>query len=291
MNPERRIKLQLPEHFIDDYPRFINFIEKYYEWLHRDSGLTDKEIQQIRDNSSDWVIGNETIDDAILRINNERNTGALVDDFVDDSLLKRKFDYIETTDGFLVETSDDQIIQSQRLNKNIILDLLTRFDFPYTENGLINNYDFLLTNNSEFFLTEESENFVLPPENEEQGKRFRTLDYIRLIKVVKKVYQIRGTLKSIELFFDLFFGEPVDVIYPKFNILTIDDSESFIDDANSVIRDDYLYNEFSYIIKTPNDPETYKVLFDSIYLKYFHPSGFRVFIQQRDQSISELMNL
>lgn len=291
MNPEKRISLQVPEHFIDDYPRFIEFLEKYYEWLHRDSGLSEKEIINIRDNAETWTEDNETVDDALLRINNERNTGSLVENFIDDNLLRREFDYIETSDGFLIETTDDKVIQSQRLNKNIVKDLLTRFDFPYTENNIINNYDFLLTSNSNFFLTELGENFVLPPENQEQQTRIRTLDYIRLIKIIKKVYQVRGTLKSIELFFDLFFGEPIDVIYPKTSIFIIDDVSSVIDDSDSVIRDDYVYNEFSYVIKTPKDPSTYETLFNSIYLKYFHPSGFRVFIQQRDDTLQDLMNL
>jgi hypothetical protein len=91
---------------------------------------------------------------------------------------------------------------------------------------------------------------------------------------MKHIYSIKGTEASMKIFFRLYFDEEVTIHQPKSMIAVVDDN--WVLDGIQVLRDDELYQEFSYVIIVSKDLEFYRDIFKLIYMKMVHPSGFRV---------------
>lgn len=286
-NHDIRIAGQLPAHFREQYPQFIEFMKGYYRWLHRSDNVTPEELVSLQEDTS-W----ETVDvDGFIRTGEqalagqnplldktqERPPGTEMDLLADDYTMERRFEVFETADGDDFEDGDGRSLESTRLNEKHIDEWFTSFDFVKTTDNLIENYGRLLDARSSPYLTNDYKNIVLARIG--SGQRYRTLDNIRLLKVLKQIYAIRGTEKAAQMFFSIFFGEPVDTFNPK-DIIMIADESMVLDGANS-LRDDEFYNEFSYVILTNRDPAVYDYYFRTIFLKHFHPAGFKVYMQQR----------
>lgn len=288
-----RIENQLPSHFAEHYPLFIEFLKAYYSWLHRSDNISPTELAAMKEDES-WqgvdvegfirtgepsLIGLNPLQDALQ----EMSPGTELDHLADDYTLERRFEIFETADGDDFQDLDERSMESTRLNEKHLDAWFKTFDFVKTTDNLIENYGRLLEASYVPYLTNDYENIVMADIG---GQRYRSLDNVRLLKVLKDIYSIRGTEKAAQLFFSIFFGEPAEVYRPKDNIMIAD--ESMVLDGENSIRDDEFYNEFSYVIRTSRDPIVYDYYFRTIYLKHFHPAGFKVFMMKRpDRNTSQ----
>lgn len=261
-NPELFIGSQLPSHYRTYYPLFITFMEKYYEWLYRNIGFNSQEIELLKaeqvwlkTNIDRYITSGElrysgagSEDTVIIEMSNQKSGEAFVDYIIPQYFLERTFKFFEENEDELFVTADDYELETPEIDQRIIDLWLYKMGFPtIAQNNFHGNYDQFL-----------------------------------LIKCLKYIYSIKGTSKSVQLFFNIFFNEVIadtDILYPKFDIAIIDDT--CIADGKYWIRDDDYYNEYSYVVKVQNDPSYYKDIMDSIYYPYIHASGFKLFLVQK----------
>lgn len=255
------IKSEVPENYLQNYPRFVLFLEKYYEWMSRRSGFNEEETRELEQDAgfivSDldkYLIDNRhrfsglqddwARDYALIEESNIKLPEAALDRFINNYNVDRNFDFVESNDGFVIETSDAYQLDAPYLDKGILQDWFDRLGFHY-----------------------------------EVGSRDTTEnDDILLIRLIKHIHGIKGTQHAMQLFFNIYFNEDVEIYLPKFEIAALD--YNFVLDGTDTLRDDYYYNEFTYVIRVKRPVEVYKELFDTVYMKYFHPSGFKVFLEQ-----------
>ena len=261
-----RIKELLPEHYREYAPRFIIFLQKYYEWLYRRSGLSQNEINDLTSDTSwlhkdiDKFISSGRIkfldanpvtnlDNALVELNNTANPGRVSDNLMDNFFLENNFK------GFLDRNA---------IPINLAKD--TSVEFPTTENAVLDSW----------FASMGSERF-----KRRDLTSLNNIDEVLMLSLLKHVYAIKGTETSIRLFFTLFFDEDILIYYPKLDIAVLD--ENFIlENVNSILRDDDKYQEFSYVITTIHSWSVYKQLFENIFIKNIHPAGFRYEVKAFD---------
>lgn len=256
-NPSGRIEDQLPYNYRENYPNFIIFLQRYYDWMYGNN-LSGDEIISLQNDTS-WISADvqkyietqqsryigTSVDQAIIELNNVPRPGNASDLLVDNISLNVTSDVVIDNNNENFVDSNNNSLKTTDINKDI---LKRKFE------------------NMGYFPVENNQFALLP------------IDQVLMISLLKHIYAIKGTLQSIKLFFNLFFNENIDIYYPKLNIAVIDDH--FVLDGTDVLRDDRYYDEYSYVIKTQNIPSYYSEIFNSIYLKLVHPSGFNVFIQQ-----------
>lgn len=254
------VRNQVPREFKTSYPRFILFLEKYYEWLYRGSGLSSKEIELLRKDTS-WLRADidkfidsgdikyvdknqiNMIDQAILELNTTKNSGFHAKNLQDAFMLEDSSDKFITSDGLQFADKDGAWIETSNLDPLSTDEWFSSFGIPEftTKSNIIAGVDKSL-----------------------------------LVSLMKHIYAIKGTEMSMKLFFNLCFDENVVIYQPKQNIAVIDDN--WIIDDIYVIRDDELYQEFSYVIVVNDSISKYQEIFDTIYRSLIHPAGFRVAI-------------
>lgn len=267
-----RIKVHVPNQYLEDYPRFVLFVEKYYEWLYRNGGFSEAERallleeqgwlkksidDYVNDGRLSSIASSESeIKDAIQTMSETPGPGAVSKAILTDFILERSFDLFETADGDWFETEDGHAIETKRTNLTAV-------------NRWV-----------------DAQGFFLPATS---GEILKNIDEILLVRMIKHISLIKGTQKAAQLFFSIFFDEDIAAnnqgkafTKPKYNIFIIDETRSKIDHSDSVIRDDYFYNEFSYVINVTRDYEFYQAIFESLYLKYIHPAGFKCFLVKVD---------
>lgn len=259
-----RLQDLLPKHYQQYYPRFITFLQKYYDWLYRTSGLSDGEVTDLR-NDTTWLVND--LDKFI-------STGKLryMDQATDPNVLDTAIIDINATDSAGV--------QAKMLPDNYNLEddfngFLTADDMVFND---VNNSDVETTVVEDAILDGWFNSMGFTKIERARISALNTVDSVLMLSLLKHIYAIKGTEISIKLFFDLYFDEQVTLFYPKPLIGVIDDN--MIVDGIQVIRDDELYQEYSYVINVANDPSTYEDIFDTIYKKLIHPSGFRVALKQ-----------
>lgn len=261
---DTRIKDLLPKHYQQYYPRFITFLQKYYEWLYRTSGLSEKEVADLQGDTSwleadidkfiasgqlrymDQASDPNVVSTAIIDINATESAG------IQAKMLPDNFNLEDSFDGFV--TADDMSFNDKNDND---------FEFSTVENNVLDGW----FNSMGFDRIQRAR--ILTP---------NSLDQVLMLSLLKHIYAIKGTEQSIKLFFDLYFHEQVTVFYPKPLIAVIDDN--MIVDGPQLIRDDEEYQEYSYIINVSKDPSYYQDIFNTIYKKLIHPAGFRVALKQ-----------
>jgi hypothetical protein len=109
-------------------------------------------------------------------------------------------------------------------------------------------------------------------------------DKVKLYKNLVRFYNIRGSTESIETFFRILLEDEVEIYYPKNNMLIPSagkwdalsgrylTNDGFLSDKMK-IQDSYFYQKFSYVIRTGNNVDTWR----DVYNKLVHPSGFIFF--------------
>lgn len=261
-NPEMNVERLLPDHFIDEYPKFILFLEKFYEWMYRDSGLSSEEIKKLYSDTS-WYETN--IDKFLYSNGNEKYINLGSQEYLDKAVIRKT---IENSPGCLSKNIQDFYTLERKYYK------LASIDDEILQDSYGRNVEVILSPDNtiqEWFRT-----FGFKRSDLEST----LLDDILLIKTLKHIYDIKGTEKSINLFFNLFFSESVEIELPKFKIAQLDNNFQ-LDNIESKLRDDYYYDEFAYVIKTNNVSTAYSEAFMNIFNQYFHPSGFKYFIEQK----------
>lgn len=261
----KRIKDLLPAHYREYAPRFITFLEKYYDWLHRSSGMSDGEVNDLRNDTS-WLEKDidkfistgqlryldpnnpEILEANLVELNNTENPGMQSEKLSDKFLLDEDLGGYLTSEGDEFADSEDLTVELQTVENKIL-------DSWFSSMGI------------------------------DRIKRKRidalnNLDQVLMLSLLKHIYAIKGTEASIKLFFNMFFNEEVVIYQPKLDVAIID--ERMVLDGNEVLRDDETFQEYSYVIVVSKDLLTYKDVFNSIYMKTIHPSGFRVAITKSD---------
>jgi hypothetical protein len=255
-----RIKDLLPAHYRDYAPRFILFLEKYYEWLYRSSGsMSTSEIAALRSDTS-WLSNDidkfiatgklryldpaslAALDGSIVVLNNTDNPGDAANAITDTFMLDTGYSGYLTSDGLPFTDVNDTSVELNT-TENVVLD------------GWFNSMG-------------------LDRIKRSRMTALNNIDQVLMLCLLKHIYAIKGTEASIRLFFALFFDESVTIYQPKHDIAVID--ESLVLEGIEVIRDDIIYQEYSYVIVVSRDWIAYKEIFDLIYLNTIHPSGFRV---------------
>jgi len=271
----------LPRHFKEFYPKFITLMQNYYDFL-RKPALTKGEIQDLLDNYDN--------EDAI------DNSKQLLDsnsyDLMKETVMERQEEVVTTSDGEMFVCKPDGVfsgggerpLTASHYNENVIKQHYKKFGFPFTDNNNILYYGRKITSDGKYVVDSDRRFVLVNHEEDELIYRQRTLDHPRFIKLLKYIHAIRGTKKGIELFFDIFTGQPVkQVNYPKNQLMVIDGVNDTSDnhiDGTSVLRDDLVWSEFSYIIGLSETDFDYEFIFENIYLPYFHPAGFSCTIQE-----------
>ena len=266
-----RVSGLVPAHYKSDYPLFIEFMLGYFEWLHRAPGITADE-REVLLLDTDWVSintqefiengaakyltdGGDDINLAVQEFNKIINPGTGVKRLRDDVIMSRSFVGLETSDGEVLVDSNNEVIQLPDRDTHHFNEWLHTLAFAVPADPIVS----------------------------------RRIDRGMFIRLIKHISACRGTQSATHLFFWMFFGEDIaqnnpysnDPIWsPRTNITTIDEITHKIDHADNTMRDDWLYNEFSYVIFVKNPVEYYKDLFEQVYLPYLHAAGFAVFLKQ-----------
>lgn len=262
---DKNIEDLLPNHYKEYAPRLILFLKKYYDWLYRSSGMSDSEVAMLRGDTSwlkddidkfissggdvkyiDSIDHPEIVDEAIINLNNTDGSGEIADELSNNFSLDEMFSEYLTTDNSTFTDINDISVELNTVENTVL-------DSWFNSIGL------------------------------DRIKRRRmtslnSIDQVLMLSLMKHIYAIKGTETSIKLFFSLYFDEDVTIYYPKNDILLIDDN--WVLESTKVIRDDEEYQEYSYVILVSDDVSTYKDIFESIYIKTVHPSGFRVALRQ-----------
>lgn len=247
-----RLQHSIPQFFLEDYPLFVKFFEYYYQWKNRNGGFNSKDLEYF---SKTFNLDYETKSDLleVIRLSNLKSPDQFRNEFSDEYLLERREKLFESNDEEIFLTADDEIYETPILNEDIVKDAIKQRGGWYSKDPL----------------------------------NLSNVDSILLERMLTHIHHIKGTANAAKLFFLIFFGEDLsqnvgqgeDIIKYAINeIIAID--HDLIIDGEGQIRDDKIYNEYSYIINTKYDQEYYEPLFSSIYMKYIHPSGFGVFLQK-----------
>lgn len=294
------VKHQLPNHYVEHYPKFVRFMELYYEWQTK-HGLTAEEMQLLLDDDLTNVDVDKYIqtgdqqymssvshrsEELIRRVDNKtplEESNAICDDY----LLKRKTETYSTSDGYIFECADDDVYADRSLYVSDVadkhIDQWHKFhNFPVTHNESIDAFVAFFDKNYNQVKDSDDKKLILA--TYALYGRYQTLDSTLLLKLLRSIYSIKGTRQSILLFFNIFFGEPVTITYPKRRLCIADGDSAtngMIPDGINVLRDDDVYQEFSILIETAKDPSEYQYMVDKIYKPIFHPSGFRLEIRKR----------
>lgn len=285
---KNQIKTQLPTHYSELYQRFIQFLEKYYEFLHRNVGMCKEEVDIIKSEKINWIktnidnivngenpylnfdSGDEGIDflHSLIELHNYKGPGFDADKFTERYLLERNFESLLTDEDEYFETSDGYLFETCDKDERFLKSWFNKLSFPFIND----EYEVLDSEISGY------NDYIQKTLGSRYNFNMNIVDKILLIRMLKHIHSIKGTKKSIELFFSIFFGENIIVYYPKFDIASLD--FNFNLDGKETLRDDVIYQEYSYVIYTEQDPSYYEDVFNSIYLKYLHPSGFNVSLLQ-----------
>jgi len=90
-----------------------------------------------------------------------------------------------------------------------------------------------------------------------------------VIRNFAEFFRVKGTKYSTQGFFRAFFGEDVEIEYPKENLFIVGESELGIDGLD-VLQDGGLYQVLSVLVKAPVSYSTW----GNLYRKFVHPGGF-----------------
>jgi len=291
-----RIRMQVPLYFLEDYQLFITFIEKYYEWLYREDGLSIEELASIKENIDKWVKTdfdlykttkdpkylildkNDGFINLIQDFNRNTNAGAVIENHVERTHLEREYLPFVTSDGYTMMINDGRWFDVARNDEEYFQLWMEQFGFQVQERRQVRALQQLFTSDKDGFFTSNKKAFIIGGDG---GTEYIQVDNLRLIKLLKRINEMKGTKASMELFFRLFFRESIDVIYPKDSLIYIDGSAPHIDTLQ-VLRDDDKYSEYSIVIKLNEDVDHYADFINNIFNVFVAPSGFNIIFEKRE---------
>lgn len=245
-----RVGKHLPLHFKEMYPKLVTFIETYYEFLN-DSGFMNSvirsriqngETELVRDDAEAFVatlderLSGLEQDTADIHVSDWRAPSWWSTNMMSILNMERIPESFLTSEQSIFKTSDGETYQSNFVHKKTVENWMKDAGFP-------------------------------------EASAFGG-DAILTSRILRSLYQLKGTSKALELFFNVFYGEQVNIINPNKLIACIDDN--FVLDSNVQIKDDLLFSEYSIIVQTEHPREYYEPLYTDVYLKMFHPAGFGV---------------
>ncbi|QZI90449.1 hypothetical protein MYOV003v1_p0125 [Vibrio phage 207E48.1] len=239
MNHTIDTKYMLPSHYAKEYPNFVNFMNAYFKWLYRNTEYSQEEINDMANS------GMEMVD--IMERQGRQNPGEAAQNMAGDRSLERGFSGMIGFDGEILLAADDRPLEAERDNTEYTTAWLRDMGFPITS-------------------------------REPGNTRYRNIDPTRMIKLLAHLYSIRGSVKCMELFFDIFYTGGANVSFPRERIVTIDDN-FILDGGGNSIRDDDYYSEYTYVISVSGEPDPNFPVFLELYKSLFHPSGFKMFIE------------
>ena len=136
-NPKDRIIDQVPLHLKENGAGFILFMQKYFDWLHRDSGFSNTEIEILRNDTS-WLKNDvdkfiasrllkyvdtkesDIVDRSIIELSNIQNPGQYSDSLAQNILLEgEKSDYLTIDDEEFI-TADNVQLALQKFDNEMI---------------------------------------------------------------------------------------------------------------------------------------------------------------------------
>ena len=91
-----------------------------------------------------------------------------------------------------------------------------------------------------------------------------------VIRNFARFFRVKGSRYSAEGFFRAFFGEDVEVSYPKNDIFFLNDSNHLVGDPYSIIQDGGAFQILSIMLKAPLSFSKW----GELYKKFVHPAGF-----------------
>ena len=91
-----------------------------------------------------------------------------------------------------------------------------------------------------------------------------------VIRNFARFFRVKGSRYSAEGFFRGFFGEDVEVSYPKNDIFTLNDSNHLVGDPYSILQDGAAFQILSILLKVPLSFN----IWGELYKKFVHPAGF-----------------
>lgn len=270
----------LPRHYKTAYPKLIKLFDSISDFNFRDN-ISPEELTSLKIEKTETITDidkflesgqskymgfddTDTIFNSLLARVTERTPDRLIQDMERDFTLQRVGYEFNTADGFVFEAAPDEIEMDGRVfisgnnNQDNISEWFNTLGFPYISHDNISD--------------------------DEVGYLI-TIDEIRLLKILKYIHAIKGTTKSIQLFFSIWFGEEVLISYPKFKMAIIDgdvNGSGMVPDGGTVMRDDEKYQEYSIVIETDRDPLQYDSIMNKVFKPLFQPSGFRVELKQKE---------
>lgn len=229
----------LPDAITHSYPLFAKFVQYYFEWKYRNGGYN------ITDGGISGLSGDELIhkSSAHQYVNTVR--------FPRDVLLERHSEFVESSDEYVFVTADEEILCSEGIPDQYISTAISEQGMPTT--GYAHNLN--------------------------------KFDGVLFARLLPHINAAKGTVKAAELLFAAAFGEKLSdnigeggnwVAYPSLLTTAVDYDTDI--DGESSLRDDALYNEYSFVINTKHPQSYYEPFFSDVYMRYFHPSGFGCFL-------------
>ncbi|AVO22992.1 head closure Hc2 [Erwinia phage vB_EamM-Bue1] len=267
-------RYDVPLYFLEEYPKFIEFMDVFYNWLYNQQGFTAAEIEDYIKNSSDWLdpFTTDSPLEQLIAIKSQKAPGRQIKNHLEDHYLVRGFEKAFSLDAELLDV-DGRPLFGEVDHDTQIDNWYDSFGFQRTADKAFQNFARFADKNGERFITSNGDNFSVYVADTKR----RTLDHVRWLKLLKHIYRIRGSKKAIELFFWIYFGCPIQVKYPKEEIGGLDDN--FDLDGTVGMRDDYYYDEYSYVITVPGDVSQFEGVFNKVFREHFHPAGFTVFLE------------
>lgn len=273
-NGTNGVKYEVPLYFLSEYPNFIKFMDIFYQWLYNQQGFTEEEISSYLQNSKDWLdpFTTDSPLEQLIDIKAKKSPGRQVKEHLEDHYLVRGFEQMLGLDTEITDSEGRPLFAECDRNTSID-NWYDSFGFQRTADKSFQEFSRFATKNGQRLITADGDNFSVYVE----GTKRRTLDHTRWLKLLKHIYRIRGSKKAIELFFWIYFGCPIQIMYPKEEIGGLD--ANFDLDGTVGLRDDYYYDEFSYVIRVPGDAKDFEGVFNKVFREHFHPAGFTVFLE------------
>jgi len=91
-----------------------------------------------------------------------------------------------------------------------------------------------------------------------------------IIRNFARFFRVKGSRYSAEGFFRAFYGENVEISFPKNDIFILNDSNHQVNDEFSVIQDGAAFQILSIMLKVPLSMS----IWEEQYKKFVHPAGF-----------------